>query len=65
MQLESSGKFHWYRVPLLEAVPRFGHQLVMDDAGDRLFAVGGFITDLDKSVASIQEIRTLTDSDQK
>ena len=54
----NGSKGHWYRVVGAKPVSRFGHSLFTEDA--RLFAVGGFRSDLDKSTAPVEEITVTT-----
>ena len=49
------GKSDWFNVPLLEGcIPRFGHKLIFFE--DRLYIVGGFSSDQDKTVATTRMI---------
>ena len=50
-------KLKWYEVPQEESVRRFGHQLVFDEEGKKVFVVGGFESDSDKSVCTIRELK--------
>ena len=53
----SDKRLKWHKVPLEESVGRFGHQLVFDEKGEKIFAVGGFESDSDKSVCTISELK--------
>ena len=49
------GKSDWYSVPILEGfIPRFGHTLIFYES--QVYAVGGFSSDQDKSIAATQKI---------